>query len=96
MLNHKGGDTVKAGFYLDWRKMRFEMVETGTAALTGTEDTSYIRVPTLAMLVVAPIMGAMFVMFLPFIGFALIGEWAWTALRNTVRKPEKPAETKII
>jgi len=95
MLRHKGGEMVKSGFYLDWRNWRFEMVEAPAAALPGAEDAEYVRVPTLVMLLAAPVLGALFVVFLPFIGFALFGEWAWSSLRRTVRKPEKPAETKV-
>jgi hypothetical protein len=91
MRNHKGGDTVKTGFYLDWRNWRFEMIDAVKGSLSGAPETSYVRVPTLAMLVVAPILGALFVVFLPFIGFAIVGERAWAGVRSSVRKPEKPA-----
>jgi hypothetical protein len=95
MAKHIGGEVVRNGFYLDWRGWKFEVVEGESGALPGSAETAYVRVPTLLMLVLAPILGGLFVVFLPFIGFALIGERAWTALRTSVRRPERPAETKV-
>jgi hypothetical protein len=40
--------------------------------LPGGPDDQYIRVPVLAMLFLAPLMGGLYVMFLPFIGFAMV------------------------
>lgn len=72
MKGIKGGDKVKAGFY--WRASRWEIVpiEGAGAALPGDETERYYRIPTLGMLVAAPVMGAVFVVFLPFIGFAIV------------------------
>jgi len=68
----KGGTRVKAGFY--WRRSRWEIVPLSGAGgvLPGGPDEIYHRIPILVMLAVAPIMGALFVVFLPFIGFALM------------------------
>jgi len=41
-------------------------------ALTGTEGETYFRVPMLLMLATAPLLGLVFVIFLPFIGFAAV------------------------
>jgi hypothetical protein len=72
MAPRVGGDKVKAGFY--WNPTEWEMVtisgESG-GSLPGSPDTRYYRVPVLAMLLAAPVMGALFVIFLPFIGIAL-------------------------
>lgn len=40
--------------------------------LPGSHDDQYLKVPVLALLVLAPMMGGLYVMFLPFIGFALV------------------------
>lgn len=68
----KGGAKVKAGFY--WRRSQWEIVPLSGAGgvLPGGPEETYHRIPVLLMLAVAPIMGALFVVFLPFIGFALL------------------------
>lgn len=72
MFNHKGGDVVKGGFYWNQAQWRLENVEGKSGTLPGDEESRFARVPTLVLFVLAPIMGALFVVFLPFIGFALL------------------------
>jgi hypothetical protein len=71
MARVNGGTKVGAGFY--WRSAEWEIVtlsgQGGT--LPGGAGEVYHRIPTLAMLAAAPVMGALFVMFLPFIGIAM-------------------------
>jgi hypothetical protein len=40
--------------------------------LPGADGQRYLRVPVLAVLFLAPVLGGLFVMFMPFIGFALV------------------------
>jgi hypothetical protein len=72
MFRHKGGDVVKGGFYWNQAKWHLENVEGKFGALPGGDDARYARVPTLMLFLLAPLMGALFVIFLPFIGFALL------------------------
>jgi hypothetical protein len=77
MLRHQGGDHVKAGFYFDldsWEINTIAGTEGGT--LTGGESTRYLRIPVAGMLVFAPLMGALFAIFLPFIGIAMVAQYA--------------------
>jgi hypothetical protein len=57
--------------------------------LAGASDSQYLRVPLPLLLVCAPMMGAAFAMFLPFIGIALVLDFAakraWAACRDAVR-----------
>jgi hypothetical protein len=78
----KGGAKVKAGFY--WRRSQWEIVPLSGAGgvLPGGPEETYHRIPVLVMLAVAPIMGALFVVFLPFIGFALLLQYL---AQSTVR-----------
>jgi hypothetical protein len=64
---------VPAGFY--WRKANWELVTLSGAGgtLPGEGGERYFKVPVLAMLVLAPVMGAALVMFLPLIGFVMAG-----------------------
>ena len=72
MFTYTGGETVSGGFYWNRGTWHLENVEGKRGTLPGGAETRYIWVPTLAMLVLAPIMGGLFVVFLPFIGFALM------------------------
>jgi hypothetical protein len=80
----KGGTRVKAGFY--WRRSQWEIVPLSGAGgvLPGGPEETYHRIPVLVMLAVAPIMGALFVVFLPFIGFAMMLQYlAQSAVQAT-------------
>jgi hypothetical protein len=64
---------VPAGFY--WRAARWEVVTLSGdgGVLPGGRHERYLRVPMLAMLALAPAMGAALVMFLPLVGFVMVG-----------------------
>jgi hypothetical protein len=67
-----GGTAAKTGFYWDLRKWEMTMVPKQGGILPGDATERYLKVPVLALLVVAPLMGAAYAMFLPFIGFAML------------------------
>jgi hypothetical protein len=68
----EGGKTVKGGFYWNAAKWDATFVEGRQGVLPGGADDAYRRIPVGLALLAAPIMGALFVMFLPFIGIALL------------------------
>jgi len=72
MFRHTGGETTRHGFYWNARTWAITVVERQGGELPGDARDRYARIPVLAMLVVAPFMGAAYVMFLPFIGFAMV------------------------
>jgi hypothetical protein len=84
MARKTGGTRVGAGFY--WRPEQWEIVPLSGAGgvLPGGPEEGYYKIPTLAMLLLAPVMGALFVVFLPFVGFAILLNYlaraAWTRL----------------
>jgi hypothetical protein len=68
-----GGQAVRAGYY--WNPAEWSIVTVsgqGGGVLPGGDRERYFRVPVLAVLLLAPVMGGLFVMFLPFIGFAML------------------------
>lgn len=67
-----GGTKVGPGFY--WRREAWEIVPVSAPGglLPGGHEERYVRVPALAMLALAPVMGGAFAVFLPFIGFAMV------------------------
>jgi hypothetical protein len=74
MKTFLGGQTVKGGYFLNLRDWKLEVVEGDTGVLPANEDVRYRRVPMLALVVLAPMMGLAFVVLLPFIGLAVIAE----------------------
>lgn len=72
MTLYKGNETVQPGFYVNLRGLSFEAVEQ-PKALPGNSSATYRRVPVLAMLAAAPLIGLIFLVFLPFIGIAMVG-----------------------
>jgi hypothetical protein len=88
MLRHQGGDQVKAGFYFNLDGWEVTTLSGEGGMLAGPADTSYVRLPLPLLLVVAPLLGAAFAMFLPFIGIAMVLDYAakraWAAVRDAV------------
>lgn len=86
MLRHQGGDKVKAGFYFNMNSWEVSTMSGQGGVLAGAIDDRYLRVPLPMLLMLAPMMGAAFAMFLPFIGIALVLDFAakraWAACRN--------------
>jgi len=67
------GTQVRKGYYFSMKSWTLHPVPADGAALPGTAGEEYLRVPLLVAFAVAPVMGAAFLMFLPFIGFYLAG-----------------------
>jgi hypothetical protein len=72
MKKHGGGEKVPGGFYWKQNNWEIEVVKGDEGKLPGDAGTTYVRIPTLAMLVGAPVMGGLFVVFLPFLGFVML------------------------
>jgi len=72
MTKRTGGTAAKTGFYWNLNKWELTMVPKQGGILAGDATESYLKVPVVALLVLAPLMGAVYAMFLPFIGFALL------------------------
>ena len=72
MSKYHGGQTAKSGFYWNTRTWAITMIERQGGVLPGDGHDRYTRIPVVAMLLVAPFMGAAYVLFLPFIGIAMV------------------------
>lgn len=70
MTTNRTGEAAKAGFYFNLRSWELDLHRKDGALLGSTNDR-YVRIPTVALLILGPAMGFFFVIFLPFIGFAL-------------------------
>ena len=77
MRTYRGTETVEPGLYFNLRQLSFKSVDE-EGPLPGEPEDIYRRVPMLALLLVGPVMGLAFVVFLPFIAFAMVG-WIVTS-----------------
>ena len=71
MNTKRAGERAKVGFYFNLRSWELTLHRADGSALPGQDNDRYLRVPAAALLVLGPMMGFLFVIFLPLIGFAL-------------------------
>ncbi len=71
MARYTGGMQVRGGYYWNARSWEVEVVASEGGRLKGAAGAKYVKVPFPALFVVVPLLGALFLIFLPFIGFAL-------------------------
>lgn len=75
MLRYRGGDKVEKGTYWDISSGgRTDIGEDGV--LPGGEDVSYLKLPTAVMLLLGPVIGFIYVVFLPVIAIATVAALA--------------------
>jgi hypothetical protein len=90
-----GGDVVKFGFYWNLAEWAAQIVPAAGGTLKGNADAKYLRLPLLALLVVAPLMGAAYAIFLPFIGFAMVAMFLMGRLRAPQTRMDPPAAEAV-
>ncbi|MCR4375266.1 MAG: hypothetical protein NUW22_10495 [Acidobacteria bacterium] len=71
MKTYSANQHVESGLYLNLKKFSITSLE-ADGPLPGTADDAYQRIPMLLMLAAAPLLGLVFVIFLPLIGFAMV------------------------
>jgi len=72
MKRYNGNQKVAPGLYFNLRHLSLVPLE-AEGLLGGTPEETWIRVPSLAFLVVGPVLGLAYVIFLPFVGFWMLG-----------------------
>src|SRR3989337_3928677 len=72
MKRYYGGEVVKRGFYLSLKRKDLVTIESEWGLWPSGSNDFYFEVPPLLMIVVGPLMGLIYVIFLPFISFAMI------------------------
>lgn len=79
MTRYNGNDKVGPGIYFNFRTLSFKSID-DEGQLPGPETETWRSVPVIFMLIVAPVIGGAFALFLPLIGFVLLGalvlKWA--------------------
>jgi hypothetical protein len=96
MKYENGGTKVREGFYWGIKTWDVQVIERGGGTLPGDDTRRYLRIPALAMLLLGPVMGALFAMFLPFIGLAMFADHAGRAIGRRAKRAfgRKTAEVK--
>jgi hypothetical protein len=88
---------VKGGFYLNRDDWTMFVAPAEGAELPGNPGARHLRFPTVAMLVAAPVLSMAFVVFLPFIGIAMVaraGVDAAARALTTARAARRAEEAK--
>jgi hypothetical protein len=94
-MTFRGGDTVRFGFYWNRREWEARIVPKEGGTLPGAPEVTYLRLPLVAVLVLAPLMGAAYAMFLPFIGFAMVAMYLAGLLKRTFTRTPPAAEATV-
>ncbi len=71
MAKYTGGMKVGGGYYFNVRSWEVQTVSDDGAVLGGAAEARYVKVPFPALFLIVPLLGALFLMFLPMIGFAM-------------------------
>ena len=91
MRTYDAGGFARKGFYWNTTTWTIELLaENGV--LPGREGERYYGVPVLALFLLAPLMGAAYVMFLPFIGFVMLFQFGGRRLRERLTRRPAAAE----
>lgn len=72
MIRYHANDWVRPGFYGSPSRWEIVTVPRGGGRLPGERGLRYYHLPLPLVLLIGPMIGALYVIFLPFIGFALI------------------------
>lgn len=86
MARYDGGTQVESGYYWNPGRWAIEVVPPEGGRLPGAAAAGYVKVPFAALFVIVPLLGAVFLMFLPLIGFALFGQAVVKRVTGGVRK----------
>jgi hypothetical protein len=84
MKRYEGKTKVEGGFYFNTASWELVTVSGKEGMLPGAKG-SYVKLPTIAVLAGAPLFSGAYVLFLPFIGFALF-------FREMARKTKEASE----
>ncbi len=72
MKRINGGAKAAGGYYWNLRTWGISTIEGESGVLDGTAQDRFVRVPMLVMVPLALVLSFVFVVFLPFIGFAML------------------------
>ncbi len=91
MTRYTGSTQVSGGYYWSPRSWEVEVVPQEGGRLKGAPDAKYVKVPFPLLFVIVPVLGGLFLIFLPFAGFAL---FAYAVVKK-VTSSAKQAATEL-
>lgn len=74
MKYFKSNEEVKGGFYFNEKEWDITVVNGEKGILDGKVGEQFVKLSPLTLLIIAPLLGAGFVIFLPAVGFAMLFE----------------------
>ena len=86
MTKLNAGTPVKRGYYFSMKNWSVNPVEKDGTILQGEAGEKFIPVPLPVAVMLAPVIGAVFLMFMPFIGFYLVGQRALQPVARMFKK----------
>jgi hypothetical protein len=89
MARYTGGSSVPGGYYLNARRWSIVPVNDAGGRLPGTSAEGYDQISWVTALLLAPILGGVFVVCLPFIGFATFFRWMGSQVTGSAREGAK-------
>jgi hypothetical protein len=93
LKTRNGGTKAPGGLYWHFGNWEIKALDGKEVTLPGSAEERYVRIPTVALLVLGPVMGLAFAMFLPFIGFALLATQIVRKIAHTIVKSAPEANT---
>src|SRR5512133_2309599 len=95
MTKSNGGSKVRGGYYWNLSKWSITSVEGDEGVLEAPAEETFIRLPLLVMVAVAATMSLAFVIFLPFIGFAMLAYALGKKVTAMVQKVAREAVVTV-
>jgi hypothetical protein len=89
MATYVGGTQVKSGYYMDASHLSFTAIQKDGGALPGGAETRWKRVPTMLVVAAAPVLGGLFVVAFPLVGFGVAAYAIGRKLSGRVRAGAK-------
>ena len=86
MTKLNAGTPVKRGYYFSMKNWSVNPIEKDGTVLHGEAGEQFIPVPLPVAVMLAPVLGAVFLMFMPFIGFYLVGHRALQPVARMFKK----------
>jgi type III secretory pathway component EscV len=91
MTRYQGGMDVAGGYYLNLRGWSFEAVPGARGILPGSTESQYLRMPFVLLVPALLTVSLLFVVFFPFIGFALLAYAVALKVRKAMQSAVKAA-----
>ncbi len=95
MTKYAGGTKVATGYYWNPGGWKVEVVPPEGGTLPGAAKASYVKVPFPLVLALVPILGALFLIFLPLIGFALFALAIFRKVTGGVKEGAKELASTV-